>query len=117
MRTLLLSMLVVVAALTGCKKEDSIVQGKITYIGAISGIEYDANGAEVYLFMGAVGQTGSHYRKVTADGNGNYAFPGLMDGPWSVYATITVNGITYVGQGGPVEVDGKNSKTLNLILE
>ena len=103
--------------LSSCKKAESTISGRATYIGAVSGIEYKASGALIYLYMGAAGQTGGYSQKTTADPDGNYSFDYLLGGPWSVSGTITVNGIHYSGQSQPVDVNGKNSKTLNLRME
>ena len=102
--------------MVSCKKSDSVINGKVTYIGAVSGIEYDADGADVQLHMGAIGQTGSPSEITTTDANGNYNFRFLSDGNWTISATITVNGINYYGESSVVMTDGSNSAVANIVM-
>lgn len=108
--TLTFVFLLIISA--ACTKEDSKISGQVTYIGAISGIEYYGNGASVSLFMGG---TNTPYETVTADAQGNYSFSGLAEGSWSVVATTTVNLINYEG-AAVAFVDGKESKTINIVM-
>lgn len=105
-----------IGLITSCKKSDSVINGKVTYIGAISGITYDAVGANVQLHMGAVGQTGGPSEITTTDANGNYNFSLLMDGNWTVSASITVNGIEYYGESQVISTNGSNSATANIVM-
>jgi len=118
MRKLFLISLMAVGLLVtaGCKKSDSVISGQITYNGAISGINYVAEGAQVTLHMGAVGQTGDSYMTTTTDQNGSYNFTGLMDGNWTVAASVTVNAFNYYGESGVVSTSGKDGVTANFEL-
>jgi hypothetical protein len=101
---------------SSCKKSDSVINGKVTYIGAVSGITYDADGADVQLHMGAVGQTGGPSEITTTDANGNYNFRFLGDGNWTISASITVNGIYYYGESAVVMTNGSNSAVANIVM-
>jgi hypothetical protein len=102
-------------ALSSCKKEESVISGQITYIGSLTGIEYYAEGAEVYLYYGST-ELDDEPTKVIADENGNYSFPNLWDGNWQIYATITVNGFTYSGTSSIIYTTGEDIQTVNLVL-
>lgn len=99
----------------GCKKEESILTGRVTYKGAITGIVYKAPNVDVALFLGDPG--GTPYAIVKTDSEGYYQFPNLWAAHWYIYSTITVNGFTYEGVTGTTAVDGKNVITLDLMLE
>lgn len=105
-----------IGLISSCKKSDSVITGKVTYIGAVSGITYDADGADVQLHMGSVGQTGSPSEMTTTDANGNYNFNLLGDGNWTISASITVNGINYYGESQVVTTNGSNSVSANIVM-
>jgi hypothetical protein len=102
-------------ALSSCNKEESTITGQLTYSGAITGIEYYANGASVYLYHNSVELDDSPL-VVTADENGNFSFNNLYEGKWQVYATIVVNGFTYTGMSSIFWTSGEDIQTVNLVL-
>lgn len=97
---------------TSCTKDQSTVEGQITYIGALSGIEYYADGASVEL-----DHISYDNGIVYTDENGNYLFENVLDGEYNVTANITVNGITYTGISNSFVISGDEVKTINLVLE
>jgi hypothetical protein len=98
-----------------CAKDDSVVSGRISYVGAISGIEYKGNGADVFLYYGS-NTSGTPIQTTKANSEGDYSFSNLAEGMCSVKATIRVNAINYSGTSS-VYVSGKDLKTLNLKLQ
>ena len=100
---------------SSCQKEDSVVTGRITYKGAITGIEYKAANTQVQLYLGD--PSGSPYATVNTDSEGYYQFSGLWQAHWYIYSAITVNGFTYQGVAGTTSVNGSNTVTLNLMLQ
>jgi hypothetical protein len=102
-------------SLISCEKEDSIITGRLTYIGAFSGIEYTAPNTTIYLYLGTT--NGSPYKTVTSDAQGFFQFHGLWSATWIIYANTTVNGIFYEGIASTTAVDGKNVVTLNLRMQ
>ncbi len=113
---ILVLLLIVAVGFTSCKKEESTIKGQITYIGAITGIEYYADGAEVYLYYGTVDLDNSPTR-IVADANGNFEFNNLTDGNWQIYAVITVNGLNYEGLTTIVYTTGDDIQIADLVLE
>jgi hypothetical protein len=105
----------VVMFISSCQKEDSVLTGRITYEGAITGIEYTAPNTTVQLYLGD--PTGTPYATVTTDSEGYYQFSGLWEAHWYIYSTITVNGFTYQGVVGTTGLDGSNTVTLDLKME
>lgn len=115
-KSLLFTFILIITTLLSCKKDDdnSILSGKITYVGAISGIEYVADGAEVYLHLGSPGETSGQHMNTVTGSDGGYRFKELWQAHWYIYARVTVNGITYTGSTGTTSVNGSNDVTLNL---
>jgi hypothetical protein len=107
---LILTIFVIV--FSSCTRDQSTVEGQITYIGAISGIEYSADGAAVEL-----DHLSYDNGIVYTDENGNYIFENVLDGEYRVKASITVNGITYSGISSSFTLSGDDYETINLILE
>ena len=105
----------IVLFVSSCKKEDSVLTGRVTYKGAITGIEYKAANTQVQLYLGD--PSGSPFATVTTDSEGYYQFSGLWEAHWYIYSTITVNGFTYQGVTGTTAVDGRNAFNLDLLLE
>jgi hypothetical protein len=100
---------------TSCQKEDSVIEGRVSYIGAISGIEYLAPNARVNLYLGSI--SGKPSFSEVADANGEFRFDNLWDAEWYITSEYTVNGINYTGQAQTSKVNGENIVTLNLILQ
>ncbi len=100
---------------TSCEKEDSVLTGRVTYLGAITGIEYKAPNTTVYLMLGDPSAT--PYASTTTDSEGYYSFPNLWKAHWYISSEITVNGFNYSGTTGTTAVDGRNSVTLDLVME
>lgn len=105
----------VVMFVSSCQKEDSVLTGRVTYKGAITGIVYKAANTQVQLYLGD--PSGSPFATVTTDSEGYYKFSGLWSAHWYIYSAITVNGLTYEGLKGTTSLDGKNTLTLDLMLE
>jgi hypothetical protein len=103
------------ASLTSCSKEKSVLKGRVTYIGAITGTEYSAGNTTVYLYLNNT--SGSPYETTTTDSDGYYEFYNLFEGIWYIYSETTVNGIDYWGTTVTSSVDGKNTVQLNLVME
>lgn len=100
----------------GCKKEDSTLKGRITYKGKVSGIEYPASNARVNLYQGFT--SGDPVATVTTDSDGYYVFNDLWEAPkWVITGEITENGIKYTGNKETNSLTGKNTVTLDLLLE
>jgi len=119
MKTTRMNLLIVFAIfitlLTSCEKEESILTGRLTYKGAISGIVYTAPNTPIYLYLGS--PQGEPYKSVITDADGFFQFQGLWSAHWYIASTITVNGFNYSGVIGTTMIDGKNVVTLNLMME
>ncbi len=102
----------VLLTLNSCRKDDNSVGGNITYIGAISGTEYVASGATVYLMVSDTEYTD----KTTADENGDYLFYPVPDGDYHIEAEITVDLIDYEGKSSDFYVKGKDDRFVDLVL-
>jgi hypothetical protein len=100
---------------SSCNKEDSVIEGRVSYIGAISGIEYLAPNARVNLYLGSI--SGQPTSSEVADANGKFRFDNLWDAEWYITSEYTVNGINYTGQAQTSKVNGENIVTLNLLLQ
>lgn len=107
--------LLTMTILSGCEKEESIITGRLTYIGALSGIEYLVPNETIYLYLGST--SGQPYASVNTDAQGYFQFQRLWAAHWYIYSTVTVNGLTYQGVNGTTAVDGKNVVTLNLVMQ
>jgi hypothetical protein len=101
--------------LNSCNKEESILTGRLTYKGAVTGIEYTAPNTTIYLHLGS--PDAAPYSSVTTDSDGYYQFQGLWKAHWYISSSTTVNLINYSGSTGTTAIDGKNVITLNLMME
>lgn len=86
-----------------CKKEagsggKGTIKGRVTYIGAITGNEFVAAGATVYLTYGTCNLSNVYDEKITADSDGEFTFNFLNKGLYLVDAEISVNGFDYYGE-------------------
>jgi len=98
--------------LGSCKKNDNSVSGVITYVGAVSGIEYKASGAVVYLMVNNT----DYIEKTTTDADGAYVFYPVDDGEYHIEAEVTVNLIDYDGKSSNFTILGDDDETIDLIL-
>jgi len=110
--TLLAFLVIINISFSSCKKDESKISGQITYIGAISGTEYYADGATVYLMKTET----TYSKKTTADTQGNYEFYPVADGTYFIKAEITVNLITYTGRSAAFTVTKADYKLCDLKL-
>lgn len=112
--SLIIGLILFTTLITGCKKEESIITGRVTYKGAVTGIEYVASNVPVYLHLGS--STAEPYKTVFTDNDGYYQFNSLWKAHWYISSETTVNGFNYSGAKGTTSVDGKNIITLDLIM-
>ena len=98
---------------SGCVKDESEISGEVSYIGAITGIEYIAEGATVYLMTSET----EYAEKTTADSDGKYSFYPIVDGTYFIEAEITVNLIDYSGKSEEIFTEKDNVWTTNLVLK
>lgn len=106
---------VLVLSLSACEKTESILTGRLTYKGAISGIEYVAENTEIKLHLGSL--NGSPFKTITTDSDGYFQFQGLWAAEWHIYATTNVNGFNYQGTAFTTAINGVNVVTLDLMME
>jgi len=113
-RNVILGIILVGIALfmSSCVKDQSSVEGQITYIGALSGIEYYADDARVEL-----DHMSYDNGVVYTDDEGYYRFEDVYDGEYRLKASVTVNGIEYFGTSSSFTLSGDEMKTVNLVLE
>lgn len=114
LKVLTLLFFITTVLLSSCTKDESELRGQITYIGAITGIEYYADGARVYLVNST---TDENYTSTTTDASGNYQFYPVPDGSYYIDAEITVNGIDYWELSSEFFVEKDDVKTVDLILK
>lgn len=106
---------VLVLSLSACEKTESILNGRLTYKGAITGIEYVAANTEIQLYLGSL--SGSPFKTITTDSEGYFQFQGLWAAEWHLYATTTVNGFNYQGTVVTTAINGVNVVTRDLMME
>ncbi len=93
---------------------DNSVGGIVSYIGAISGIEYTADGATVNLVDSSTDEV---IQTETTDADGIYLFYPVKDGTYYVEAEITVNGLYYYGFSNDFSAKTNEDITVDLVLE
>lgn len=98
--------------MSSCVKDQSTVEGQITYNGVLSGIEYYADGAQVEL-----DHMSYDHGVVYTNDEGYYRFDDVYDGEYRLKASVTVNGIEYSGISITFTLSGDEMKTVNLVLE
>jgi len=103
------------ASIASCtKKDDNIIKGNITYIGAATGASFVGAGATVGLYTSQTSTT--PIATTVADANGNYQFYPVLDGTWWVYGYhIDDFGSEYDGQTS-IFVEKEDLGTVNLVL-
>lgn len=100
-------------ALSSCVKDQSSVEGRITYYGWLTGIEYNAVDARVELDHMSY-DNGIVY----TNDDGYYQFTDVYDGgDYRLKASVTVNGTEYSGTSSAFTLSGDEIKTVNLVLE
>lgn len=102
----------IIALLTSCVKDQSTVEGKVNYTGAISGTSYIAEQADVVL----VDELSEDMRETTTNSEGYYSFENVIDGKYHVYAEIYVNVFLYIGTSNSFWVEGDEVHSENLQL-
>ena len=112
-KLLLLPVLLSVLFISSCTKDDGEVKGQVTYIGAISGTEYYADKATVYLMTSET----EYAQKTVTDANGNYSFYPVIDGLYHLEAEITVNQIDYDGSSENFLIEKDDVVSSDLVLE
>jgi hypothetical protein len=103
-----------VALLSSCRKNDNKLSGTITYKGAITGIEYKANGAFVGLYIDQA--LDFEVYSTTTDSEGNYSLYPVDNGDYFMYSSITVAGILYENVRS-ISIARNSISTRDLILE
>lgn len=123
---LIMLMMAIIATTIGCSKDDNSfeqdnmvingsVAGKINYIGAVSGITYNASGARVYMLEGTCTPTILYDKTTITDNSGRYFFNDIAPGIYALDAEVTVNGFDYYGKTCVTISDGQN-RTVNFTL-
>lgn len=136
--SMLATMILAVVFISSCEKEvikevEKIVEveastytisGVVTYPD-FGGTSTNADGAVVYMKVGATEATTSYDMTTIADATGKYTFAGLSDSSYFVFANYDtentnnpggrIAGIIFGGEGGVVTVDGANA-TQNIEL-
>lgn len=113
---------------SGCKKDDvdpnnpnspnvvnGSISGTITYRGALTGIIYNAQGAEVYILEGTCSPGNLYDKMTTTNSGGRYNFTSVPPGNYALDAEVTVNGFNYYGSTCVIVGNGQ-SRTVNLTL-
>jgi len=98
--------------MSSCVKDQSSVEGQITYIGEFLGEEFLAEDAQVEL-----DHMSYDNGVVYTDENGDYQFDNVMDGEYRLKASVTVNGFEHSGISQSFLISGDQIKTVNLILD
>ena len=106
----LVSLLTVV--FTGCKKDQNLIEGNITYKDAWSGEVKPADNATVYLMV----NDNEYYAKTVADANGYYMFDEVPDGEYFLEAEKETTFITYKGESELFKVKGADILEMDLTL-
>ncbi len=107
--------LIIIAVLSSCAKDDTYVDGHISYIAHSNGTEYVADGATVYLMIS--GSETEYEQKTTADEDGYYKFYPVPDGDYYIYAEYTYLLDDYSGRSDNFTAKGKKDITIDLTLK
>lgn len=102
-----------VVLLSSCRKNDNKLSGKITYEGAITGIEYKASGAFVGLYIDQ--DLDFEVYSTTTDSEGNFTLYPVDKGDYYMYSSITVGGIEYFNAQS-ISIVGNSISTRNMVL-
>jgi hypothetical protein len=97
------------------KKNQNVIKGNISYIGAATGLEYVGAGATVYVLDCP---TCTVYSSQTiADNNGDYTLTGVKDGTVYVYGFLEDSfGSEYDAISSSISVKKEDFQTLDLVL-
>ncbi len=103
------------ASMGSCaKKDQNIIKGNITYIGAVTGSSFVGAGATVGLYTSQTSTTA--ISTTTADASGNYRFSPVLDGTWWVYAALEDDFGTFYDSQLSIFVEKEDIGTVNLVL-
>jgi hypothetical protein len=114
MKKTVILLTLIIAVITGCRRNDNQLSGKLTYKGAITGIEYKANGAYIGLYIDS--DLDFLVYSTFADSDGNYSFYPVDKGDYYVYSSITIAGILYE-KLSTVSIKANSTLNKNLLLE
>ena len=107
-------------ALSSCNSKKNVIQGKVTYIDDLIQVELPAEGVQVFLYQSIVvfqDQPNAFDKVVTAGPSGYYSLFPLQDGPYYVYSEkLDTNGLVLYSTGSSVNVEGSETKLLDLFL-
>jgi hypothetical protein len=101
--------------LSGCTKNDNMISGTISYKTDLTGEEFLAEGADVYLMF--EGSDTEYLLKTTTDENGNYILYPVEDGNYYISSEFTNVLSFHYGVSALFEVKGKDDITVDLVLE
>ncbi|MEA3452158.1 MAG: carboxypeptidase-like regulatory domain-containing protein [Bacteroidota bacterium] len=102
--------LMTIVVFSGCAKDDSIISGNVSCV--ISGTEYIADGATVYLMINET----EYAQKTTTDADGYYQFYPVIDGTYHIEAEITVNSTYYFDKSDQFYTEKDDIYTVDLVL-
>ncbi len=119
-RIKLLLLLFMTIAVYSCSSKKNVIQGKVTYIDDVGQVELPAEGVQVFLYQSIVvfQDYPDAFDKVVITGpSGYYSIFPLQDGPYYVYSEkVDTNGLVLYSTGTSVNVDGHETKVLDLFL-
>ncbi len=106
--------------LHACQSNSNVIQGKVTYINDTSRLEVPAGDVTVYLYQSIVqfqDHPSAFDKSATTGSSGYYSLFPLQDGPYYVYAEkLDTNGAVLYATGSSANVDGHETKILDLLL-
>lgn len=101
--------------LSSCQKYESQIKGKVTYIALDDSSAYPAYGAVMEKLLIKNDKT-EKISAVSVDTNGNYLFEYVTAGKWKIKGTFTSGDTIYEGISDPIQTNGEDVKTIDLIL-
>jgi len=117
-------LLLAIAIITGCKKEEGIigkkvVTGTVFFKNGVTGTNDPASSAVVYITYGAKENTGSYDQTTTSNSDGKYTVKGLQKGDYFITADFTdSHGFKYTTPGYTFTIKNKKSELqVDILLE
>ncbi len=99
-----------------CKKYDSQIKGKVSYIAIDTQKEAVAAGAILEKIQ-IIKDKENKIATVRSDSNGFFVFNYVTDGKWKIKGQLTIDSIVYESYSNIISTSGEDSKEVNLLLD
>ena len=99
-----------------CKKYESQIKGKVSYIDIETQKEVAASGAILEKIQ-IIKDKENKMATIRSDSNGFYVFDYVTDGKWKIKGQLTIDTIVYQGYYAIITTSGEDKKEVDIRLD